>query len=115
MGFSIGKFSFFRGVRLWSDRRWANTPRWLVGVDLWLMDSLGYGSLDCGWMINPRVLTVGLSWELVSANWIGKRNDLLIRLHPLPMLVLYVRFAIPERWIRREIGTPLEVVGYFRH
>lgn len=111
----VRDFWFFRGVRYWSDRRWANTPKWLRGVDLWLMDSLGYGGAHCGWMFNPRCLMMGVSWEIVSANWIGTRNELVIRIHLLPMLTLYITYLIPERWIKREIGTSLEVAGYFRH
>jgi hypothetical protein len=111
----MGNFTLFRQLRSWSNRRWSNTPKWLIGVDVWLMDSVGWGTLDCGLIINPRVLTVGLSWEIISANWIGTHNELLIRIHPLPMLVLYVQYSIPERWVKREIGTSIEVAGYFRH
>ena len=111
----IGNCSFFRGWRSWSDRRWSNTPKWLLGVDLWAFDSLGWGTAHCGWLLNPRVLTVGVSWDIVSENWIGAQNELFIRVHPLPMLTLYVTFLIPEKWIAKRIGTSKTVAGYFGH
>lgn len=111
----IGRHLVFRGAQSWSDRRWANTPKWLFGMDTWALDTLGYGSLHYGWFLNPRNLTIGISWEIISANWCGTQNELLIRIHPLPMVTLYVCYAIPERWIKRQVGTAIEVAGYFRH
>lgn len=109
----IGPFIWRDTNRAWSNRRWANTPKWLFGIETWL-DSLRWGSLHFGWFINPRSLTIGISWDIISDNWIGTKNELLIHLHPFPMMILYVSFAIPERWVKRQVGTSQVVAGCFR-
>lgn len=111
----IGNALVFRGERSWSDRRWSNTPKWLFGIDQWALDTLGWGNLHFGWFLNPRSLTVGVSWEIISANWVGAQNKLIVRIHPLPTVTLYVTYLIPERWVKRQVGSSNMLAGHFEH